>query len=141
MKTIGRKIFYDVISGNVILDTGEFSGDVEETSFEEDAEIYKTLKERNLETFYYIQLEYGQFSQDFSESNGYRVNPETKELEFSYPNPNDPEVEQPYQEPLSEQVEELKQENVILRAQNNALSERADFIEDVFAEMAIQVYQ
>lgn len=42
---------------------------------------------------------------------------------------------------LSEQVEELKQENNLLNAKNQALSERADFIEDVVAEMAMQVYQ
>lgn len=35
-----------------------------------------------------------------------------------------------------EQLEELKQENQLLKAQNNALSERADFIEGVVAEMA-----
>lgn len=36
---------------------------------------------------------------------------------------------------------EIKQETQLLKAQNNALSERADFIEDVVAEMAVQVYQ
>lgn len=39
------------------------------------------------------------------------------------------------------EIEELKHENQLLKAQNNALSERADFIEDVVAEMATQVYQ
>ena len=35
----------------------------------------------------------------------------------------------------------MHQENQLLQAQNNVLSERADFIEDVVAEMAAQVYQ
>jgi len=42
---------------------------------------------------------------------------------------------------VSQEIEELKQGSKLLTAQNNALSERADFIEDVVAEMATQVYQ
>lgn len=38
-------------------------------------------------------------------------------------------------------VEKLQQENVLLKAQNAALTERADFIEDVIAEMAMALYQ
>ncbi|MDW0112969.1 hypothetical protein QT711_07210 [Sporosarcina saromensis] len=43
--------------------------------------------------------------------------------------------------PVEIEIIELKQEIRISNAKNNALSERADFIEDVVAEMAIQVYQ
>lgn len=46
-----------------------------------------------------------------------------------------------YVKPIEDEVKELKQENVLIKGQNNALSERADFIEDVVAEMAIQVYK
>ena len=106
---IGRKIYYDTTSGNVILDTGEFQGYVVPTTVEQDIQTYKALSERNRETFDTIELEYGQYAQDFMDCNGYRVNPETKELEFSYPDPNEPEVEQPYQAPLSEKVKEQEQ--------------------------------
>ncbi|WP_405173800.1 hypothetical protein [Paenibacillus sp. FSL H8-0260] len=41
---------------------------------------------------------------------------------------------------LSE-IEMLKKENMLLKAQNNAITERADFIEDIIAEMAMQIYQ
>ncbi|WP_342409819.1 hypothetical protein [Paenibacillus sp. FSL R10-2778] len=41
---------------------------------------------------------------------------------------------------LSE-IELLKKENMLLKAQNNAITERADFIEDIIAEMAMQIYQ
>lgn len=41
---------------------------------------------------------------------------------------------------LSE-IELLKKENLLLKAQNNAITERADFIEDIIAEMAMQIYQ
>ncbi|WP_339308828.1 hypothetical protein NSS98_25320 [Paenibacillus sp. FSL E2-0274] len=41
---------------------------------------------------------------------------------------------------LSE-IEILKKENMLLKAQNNAITERADFIEDIIAEMAMHIYQ
>lgn len=40
-----------------------------------------------------------------------------------------------------EEFESLKQESTLLKAQSSALSERADFVEDVIAEMATQVYK
>lgn len=42
---------------------------------------------------------------------------------------------------LLQENEQLKHENELLKAQNKAMSERADFVEDVVAELAIQVYQ
>ena len=109
---IGRRIFFDSKTGNVLINTGERQGFVKETTVEQDIENYKALSERNRDTFDYIELEYGQYSQDFAECDGYRVNPETKELEFSYPDPNEDEPQEPeYQEPLSEQVEKLKQKS------------------------------
>lgn len=107
---IGRKIFYDIGTGNVIVDTGERQGSVIPTTIEQDIQAYKALSERNRENFDLIELEYGQYVQDFAECNGYRVNPTTKTLEFSYPDPNLPPDEQDiiYQTPLSEEVKELK---------------------------------
>lgn len=107
----GRKIYYDMATGNVILETGERQGSVVLTTIEQDIETYKVLSERNRDTFDVLELEYGQYAQDFAESDGYRVNPETEELEFSYSDPNEPEVEQPYQVPLSEEVATLKTTN------------------------------
>lgn len=115
---IGRKIYYEKDTGNVIVDAGEKQGYVKETTVEQDIESYKILSELNRDSFDYIELEYGQYAQDFAESNGYRVNPETKELEFSYPDPSEPE-EPVYRKPLSEEVDELKRrtddtENTVL---------------------------
>jgi hypothetical protein len=39
------------------------------------------------------------------------------------------------------EVEELKQENILLKAQNQALTDRTDFHEDLIAEMAMLVYE
>lgn len=110
---IGRRIYYDKSNGNVIVDTGERSGAVVETTVEQDFLAYADLSERVPESVGYIELEYGQFAQDFIECNGYRVNPDTKKIEFTYPDPNDPESEEPvYQEPLSEKVARLEQEDI-----------------------------
>ncbi|MGY0692608.1 hypothetical protein ACW2QC_07410 [Virgibacillus sp. FSP13] len=139
---IGRRIYYEKETGNVILDTGEKQGFIKKTTIEQDIKNYRNLTGLNRDTFDVLELEYGQHAQDFVESNGYRVNPETKTLEFSYPDPNEEEPQEPvYQEPLSITVENMKKENELLKAQNKATSERADFIEDVIAEMAMQVYQ
>jgi len=107
---IGRRIYFDIVTGEKLVDTGERSGDVIETTIEHDIAVYRALSERNRESFDYIQLEYGQYAEDFDSCISYRVNPSTNQLEFSYPNPNQPEPEKPaYRKPLSEEVDELKQ--------------------------------
>ena len=113
---IGKRIYYDVATGNIILDTGEREGAVIKTTIEQDISTFKALSERNRNSFDYIELKYGQFAQDFAESSSYRVNPETKELEFSYPDPSQPEEPQPYQKSLTEQIKEIRLKN----AQANA---------------------
>jgi len=107
---VGRKIYFDKLTGNVLVDTGERQGNVVETTQEQDFEVYTVLAERVPETVGCIQLEYGQYAQDFASCNGYRVNPETLQLEFSYPDPQNPESQEPvYRKPLSEEINELKQ--------------------------------
>lgn len=101
---IGRRIYFDKSTGDVLVDTGNRQGSVTETTVEQDIEVYEELAERVRASYDYINLEYDQYAQDFAESNGYRVNPATKTLVFSYPDPNEPEIEQPYQAPLSEQI-------------------------------------
>ena len=109
MNYIGRKIYYDKLTGHVLVDTGERVGFVVPTTIEQDIQTFKALSERNRETFDYIELPFGAYAQDFRECNGYRVNPETRQLEFSYPDPNDPEAPPVYQKPLSEEIAETKQ--------------------------------
>lgn len=102
-----RRIFYDLTTGNKIVEVGRSGGMVIPT-IEQDIATYTALSERNRDTFDVLELPYGAYSQDFRECNGCRVNVETGELEFSYPDPNEPSVEQPYQAPLSEEVKVLK---------------------------------
>jgi len=113
---IGKKIYYDVLTGVELVCTFERKGGFRATTIEEDIASYKELSERNRDSFDVIQLEYGQYAQDFAECNGYRVNPETKTLEFSYPDLNEVEPSEPvFQAPLSEKIELLEQEKEILQ--------------------------
>jgi len=112
---IGRKIYFDKTTGDRLVDTGERIGNVREMTQEEDFAAYVALSERVPETVGCLQLEYGQYAQDFAECNGYQVNPQTLQLEFSYPDPNIPTPEPVYRKPLSTEVDELKAENEVLR--------------------------
>lgn len=106
-----RRIYFDKERGNKLVEVG-YMGRVTPTTIEQDIATYVALSERNRDTFDVLELEYGQYAQDFAECNGYRVNPETKELEFSYPDPNEPEQPPVFQKALSEQIAELKAENL-----------------------------
>ena len=139
---IGSKIYYDKVTGEVILITEERYGSVVETSREHDFKIYAPLVKRDLDSVEMLQIEFGAYASDYAEGGSImRIDLDTLEPLFTYPDPTDPETPQESSPALSKQIEDLAQENVLLRAQNSALSERADFVEDVIAEMAAQVYQ
>jgi len=106
---VGRKIYYELVTGNVVVDTGERSGSVVETTQAEDFEMYLALAERVPETVGCIQLEYRQYAEDFAQCNGYRIDTETERVLFSYPDPDKPEQPLEYRKPLTEQVEEQEQ--------------------------------
>jgi hypothetical protein len=113
---IGRRIYYETITGNVILETGERTGDVVETTVQQDFSMYAELSERNPETVGVIQLAYGQYAQDFAACSGYRVDVsgETPTLVFSYPDPSQPDEPPVYRPPLSEELKEAKNQITLL---------------------------
>lgn len=134
---IGRKIYFDKSTGNVILDTGEKMGAVIETTIDQDFETYQALKERVRDTVGVIKLEYGQYAEDFAQCNGYRVNPETLELEFSYPDPNVTEPQEPvFQKPLTEQIKELEEQNLELML---SIAEMAESHEQEKTELQLAI--
>ena len=116
MAQIGRRIYYETSTGNAIQDTGERSGNVVETTIEQDFAAYVALAERVSSTVGCLQLDYGKFAQDFAECNGYRVDVsgETPSLLFSYSDPSEPESPTEYRPPLSEQVGALEDESAML---------------------------
>jgi hypothetical protein len=105
---VGRKLYYDLTTGEVIVDTGEREGAVKRTSIEEDIMTYKLLLERNRASFDVIELEFGEYIKDFRDSDSVRVNLETNSLEFSYFDPSNPEEEIVYTRPLSVRMEEVE---------------------------------
>lgn len=110
-----RRVYYDKALGNKLIEVG-FEGFVTPSTIDQDIATYTALSERNRDTFDVLELPFGAYAQDFAECNGYRVNPETKELEFSYPDPNVPLPEPVFQKALSEQISslEVKTDNAII---------------------------
>lgn len=114
IKQIGTKIYYCLLSGNVIKIIGDMQGYVKETTFDEDIEIYTELKERDKDTIGLLQFEYGEYPKLSQGSTGVIVNLETKELIFSY--------EELPQEPVEPTEIEIMQNKIsILEAENKTL--------------------
>lgn len=86
------RIYYDKATGNVVQETGERSGDVIETTIEQDFLTYRALAERMPDTVGMIQLEYGDYAEDFQRGRLTRIDLKTEDLLFTYP-------ENPGQEP------------------------------------------
>lgn len=141
---IGRKIYYEKATGNVLVDTGERSGNVVETTKEQDFKVYKTLAERVEDTVGLIELEYGEYKQDFMECSGYRVNVKTGELEFSYPDPNvDPvQPQEPvFQKPLTERIKTVESESAGVALELATTQSRLDQAEQDQAALLLRLVE
>lgn len=108
---IGRKIYFDISTGNVIVSIGELEGIQNESTVEQDIFAFPKLGERNRESFDFIKLSLGAYAQDFAEGRLIGVNLETKEPIFEYPDPEAPEVpivpDKPFSESINENTEYL----------------------------------
>ncbi|MEK4052649.1 hypothetical protein MHB84_03275 [Paenibacillus sp. FSL F4-0087] len=109
---IGARIYYDKGTGNVIQEVSERSGIVIETTPEQDFVVYAALAERVPETVGMIQFEYKEHEQD-REAGGRitRIDLETREPLFTYPESVDSETPQEPRPALSKQVEQLAEES------------------------------
>ncbi|WP_201264968.1 hypothetical protein [Brevibacillus reuszeri] len=116
MGRVGRRIYADKTSGAVLADTGEpiVYSPLGRPSIESDFEAFYVLQGRDPESVIILELEPGQYAEDFAQADGYRVNPETLTLEFSYRDPNNPETPPVPTPPLTAQVAELKAETAAL---------------------------
>ena len=109
-KYFGSRVYYLKTNGNVVFKTGQSSGWVTEITPEQDWEIYEELKKYTKESLDYIQLKYDEFKTEFTECTSYRVNTETKTLEFDYtPIPEPPDV--PHTPTVHERLDALEQVN------------------------------
>ena len=105
MKQIGTKIYYCLVTGNVIKIIGDMQGYVRETTFDEDYEIYSELKEREKSSIGLLTFKYGEYPKLSKGSTGVMVNLKTKELIFSYE-----ELPTPPQEPTEIELIKTEQE-------------------------------
>ena len=106
-KYLGKRIYYLKVDGRVVLDTGEAEGWVNPTTTEDDWRIYSELSKYNKSEVDFIELKWGEFKTEFAECTSYRVNVDTKQLEFDYtPVPPSPEV--PVAPSLHERVDNLE---------------------------------
>lgn len=126
---IGRKLYYELDTGDVILVVPEkHSANAKNTTKEQDFQMYEVLQARNPETVGLIQLEYGQYQAEFQSARSVKVDIETGEILFEYPH---------FEPPLITQVENLKTENQLLQAENEQLKQRADEIEQAILELSM----
>lgn len=110
IKEIGQKVFYENDTGNILIVHPSVRGDeiyVKDRALEEIIYLYPVLKNRDRNTFDVIELEYGQFDEDFAQSSERWVDPETKQLKFVYRDPNEPEAPPVFRKPLTQEVDEL----------------------------------
>ncbi|MFD5022276.1 hypothetical protein ACFWMP_25580 [Paenibacillus sp. NPDC058367] len=124
---IGMKIYFEKATGNVVVNTGEQVGRlVVETTEDQDFATYKALAERVRDTIGVVKLKYGQFRREFAECNGYRVNPETETLEFTYPGEVPAEVLikriEMVEEESAKTAQELEQTNMKLKQTETKLA-------------------
>ena len=128
---IGRKIYYELTTGDVVLITEEKQGlNAVNTTREQDFQMYSPLQVRSPETIGMIQLEYGQHAAEFMSARSVKVDIDTEELLFEYP---------AYHPPLTIQVENLKAENQALKAENDNLKHTAEAQSDAIAELSLML--
>ena len=111
---IGRKVYYELSTGNIILDTGERSGDVVETTVEQDFASYQVLSTRVPNTIGVLELDHGAYASDFASCDGVRV--ENGELLFTYPDPSDPIAAPVPRKSLSTELDKLKTSQALMQS-------------------------
>nr|DAZ49286.1 MAG TPA: hypothetical protein [Caudoviricetes sp.] len=115
IKQIGTKIYYCLLTGNVIKIIGDMQGYVKETTFDEDIEIYTELKERDKDSIGLLQFNYGEYPKLSQNSTGVMVDLETKELIFSYEEVPQKPIEPTELEVIQEKVNLLENETLLLK--------------------------
>ena len=128
IKQIGTKIYYCLLTGNVIKIIGDMQGYVKESTFNEDIEIYAELKERDKDSIGLLQFKYGEYPKLSKNSTGVMVDLETKELIFSYE-----ELPQIPQEPT--ELEIIQEKISILEAENKILKQELSITQDAVNEL------
>lgn len=84
MNQIKSKVYYEILTGNILAITPESQGSVEETTKEMDMTIYPELQRKNINDVDFIELEYGAMATTFNNLKSIKINLESKALECAY---------------------------------------------------------
>lgn len=96
---IGRRLYYVLRTGEVVLDTGERRGDVIATTVDDDFKIYTALSRFNRDTLGVMELDFGHLKEDFQKSSGIRIDVTGTKPTLLFSFPPEPGEEQP-EEPI-----------------------------------------
>ncbi|MGO4181389.1 hypothetical protein AB4Z17_09425 [Paenibacillus sp. TAF43_2] len=132
MDSFGKRIYYDITSGSVILVTNEMQGEgIQQLTPTQEREVYNILSERLEASYNFIQLEYGDRKQDFMDGHPTAVNVTTNEIVWTLYDPA--AVEE--RKTLEQEIAELKLEKEKMKADNLMLMEA---VFDLYAMVAVQ---
>jgi len=83
---IGRKLYYDKNTGDVVLHIPEkHHEDAVDTTKAQDFETYSVLQNRNPDVINVLKIPYGENRGDFEKAKSIKVNTDTKEVIFDFP--------------------------------------------------------
>lgn len=119
---LGRKIYWDSVTGGIVVDRLEMEGAVRESTVDEDFQSYINLRERAPNSILGILLDPEKYSEDFLASSSFRIIESSKlvegittligeknyDFEFSFSDTNTPDEPPAFYPPLTEQVAELR---------------------------------
>lgn len=111
MNQIGRRIYYDPATGEVLVDTGERAGFVVETPVEEDFALYDRLQGKTQQDVGCLRFPFGHMAEQFGTCTNYKVDPVSEEMVFDFTPIAIPEA------PTGPTLEELQQRKAELERQ------------------------
>lgn len=107
------KIYYEKETGEIIHQA--FYNYEIKPNLDSDYANLIALNSRVKESIALLVLRNGAYAQDFQEGRLIKIDPESQELIFEYPNPENPDEPIIPDKPLSVEIDEVKQENKLLQ--------------------------
>ena len=137
MSRVNGKIYYNNATGDVLIYIPQNEGPwVSEKTLQQDIASFPVLQSVSTSVISVIRLAWDQYKADFAVSRPVKV-VDGKLTWVPLDAPETPAEDKPF----SERVVELEKENRLIKTQNRALSDRADFVEDTLQDMILALYQ